>query len=74
MAEDPNERAIAEAVKDGFAILDEESRTATLNFDPTDPKLELKRALGIKVALEHRGYKVHAPGLERMGYKFDGEQ
>jgi hypothetical protein len=74
MAEDPNEIAIQEAVQDGFAALDEESRTATIRFDPNDPKLEIKRALGIKAALEHRGYKVHAPELERMGFKFSGEQ
>ncbi len=68
MTEDPNDKAIDEAVKDGFAVLDEEGRTATLTFDPNDPKLELKRALGLQAALEGRGYKVNAPGLERMGY------
>ncbi len=73
MAEDPNENAIEKAVQDNFVVLDAESRTATIKFEPNDPKLEIKRALGLKAALEHRGYKVHAPGLEGMGFKFDGD-
>jgi hypothetical protein len=71
MAEGPNESAIKTAVKEGFMVLDEGSRTATINFDPNEPKLEIKRALDLKAALEHRGYKVHAAGLEDMGFKFD---
>jgi hypothetical protein len=74
MAEDPNESAIKKAVEEGFVVRDEGSRTATINFDPNDPKLEIKRTLGLKAALEHRGYKVHAPGLDGMGFKFDGDQ
>lgn len=51
---------------DGFVLLDDENRAATITFDPNDPKLEVKRALGLKAALEHRGYKVRAPGLDRL--------
>jgi len=71
MTKDPNEEAIEKAVQDGFVVIDEANRAATINFDPNDPKLEIKRATGLRQALKHRGYKVHAPGLDRMGFKSD---
>ncbi|MGH9971711.1 MAG: hypothetical protein ACREBG_28490 [Pyrinomonadaceae bacterium] len=66
MTDDVNEKEIERAVEEGFVVLDEANRSATIAFDPSDPKLEVKRALGLRAALEHEGYKVHAPGLDRL--------
>lgn len=73
MSEDPNEEAIEKAAQDGYVVIDEANRTATINFERDDPKLEIKRATGLRQALKHRGYKVHAPELDRMGFKSDEE-
>jgi hypothetical protein len=66
MTEDPNKNEIESAVLEGFVVLDEANRSALITFNPNDPKLEVKRALGLKAALEHRGYTVHAPGLDSL--------
>lgn len=55
MTEDPNKKEIEGAALEEFLVLDEANRCALINFNPNDPKLELKRALGLKASLEHRG-------------------
>jgi hypothetical protein len=66
MTAEINEKEIESAVLEGFVVLDQENHSAIITFDPNDSKLELKRALGLKAALESRGYEVHAPGLDRL--------
>lgn len=66
MEKDPNKKEIESAVLEGFVVLDDANRSALITFNPNDPKLEVKRALGLKAALEHKGYKVEAPGLDRL--------
>jgi hypothetical protein len=66
MTDEINEKEIESAVLEGFVALDQENHSAIINFDPNEPKFELKRAFGLKAALESRGYKVQAPGLDRL--------
>jgi len=66
MTDEINEKEIESAVFEGFVAWDQENHSAIINFDPNDPKFELKRALGLKAALESRGYKVQVAGLDRL--------